>query len=57
VSDLPDSVEQRIADEIPEAPGNPIEIASAARSCQAIILIGLALALIICLLVAAIVWV
>jgi hypothetical protein len=51
VSDLPESLDQRIEDEIPEAPVNPTEIASAARSCQAILLIGLALALIVCLLI------
>ncbi len=51
MSDLPESLDQRIEDEIPEAPVNPTEIASAARSCQAILLIGLALALIVCLLI------
>jgi hypothetical protein len=56
VTELPDDLEQRIHNDILEAASDPIEVAAAARSCQAIIIILLALALVVCLVSVVIVW-
>jgi hypothetical protein len=40
---------QRAAEDLPDAPGDPGEVASAARSCSVILLIMAGLVLIVCI--------
>ena len=40
---------QRAAEDLPDVPGDPGEVASAARSCSVILLIMAGLALIVCI--------